>query len=199
MGKSTLMNTLFNTDFELEPSTHYKEKVSLNVSTFELFEKEIKLKLTLIETAGYGDQINKENSHEPILEYVNEQYEKFLLQELSLKRRFRQVDDTRVHVCLYFICPTGHSLKALDLQTMKVLDRKLNIIPIIAKADNISKQELVEFKKRIMSVLNKNNVNIYQFPVDENCCEINSLNSNSNVIFQFNFFRIIMKNLIYDI
>ena len=32
-----------------------------------------------------------------------------------------------IHVCLYFISPTGHSLKTLDLLTMKSLDSKVRL------------------------------------------------------------------------
>lgn len=38
------------------------------------------------------------------------------------------------------------SLKSIDLVCMKKLDTKVNIIPIIAKADTISKSELQKFK-----------------------------------------------------
>ena len=32
---------------------------------------------------------------------------------------------------------------------MKELDKKVNIIPIISKADTISRQELLQFKKKV--------------------------------------------------
>jgi septin family protein len=175
------MDTLFNTNFNLAPSTHCQEKVKLNTNTFELFENKIHLKLTLIETSGYGDQINKENSHQEILSYINEQFEAYVQHELCLKRTFKQVDDTRVHLCLYFISPTGHSLKAIDLNTMKSLDRRVNIVPIIAKADTISKNELIEFKRKIMNELNNNHVNIYQFPINDYDLNISNLNASANV------------------
>ena len=41
------------------------------------------------------------------------------------------------------------SLKSLDLVTMKALDSKVNIIPVIAKADTITKQELQKFKIKV--------------------------------------------------
>lgn len=44
----------------------------------------------------------------------------------------------------------GHGLKSIDLVCMKKLDTKVNIIPIIAKADTISKTELQKFKVRIV-------------------------------------------------
>ena len=50
---------------------------------------------------------------------------------------------------------------------MKKLDSKVNIIPIIAKADTINKAELTKFKSKIMSELVNNGVQIYQFPTEE--------------------------------
>ena len=46
----------------------------------------------------------------------------------------------------YFLCCR---LKALDLVTMKKLDTKVNIIPVIAKADTITKTELQKFKTKV--------------------------------------------------
>lgn len=45
-----------------------------------------------------------------------------------------------------WLSPKGHGLKSIDLVCMKKLDTKVNIIPIIAKADTISKTELQKFK-----------------------------------------------------
>lgn len=51
----------------------------------------------------------------------------------------------------------------------------MNIIPIIAKSDAISKSELAKFKIKITSELVSNGVQIYQFPTDdETVAEINS-------------------------
>lgn len=47
-------------------------------------------------------------SWEPISKYINEQYEKFLKEEVNITRK-KRIPDTRVHCCLYFISPTGHS------------------------------------------------------------------------------------------
>lgn len=139
-------------------------------------------------------------SHKPILEYIDAQFESYLEEELRIKRSLFNCHDTRIHICLYFIAPTGHSLKSLDLVTMKKLDSKVNaqsvyrlfqqstcssvslgfftqvnIIPVIAKADTVSKSELDKLKIKIMSELVSNGVQIYQFPTeDEAVAEINT-------------------------
>lgn len=63
IGKSTLMNTLFNTTFENEEASHYENKVQLRPQTYELQESNVNLKLTIVHTVGFGDQINKEDRY----------------------------------------------------------------------------------------------------------------------------------------
>ncbi|XP_029917551.1 septin-8-A isoform X3 [Myripristis murdjan] len=175
IGKSTLMNTLFNTTFETEEGNHYRNDVHIRARTYDLQESNVNLKLTIVDTVGFGDQINREESYKPIIDYIDTQFENYLQEELKIKRSLFNYLDTRIHICLYFITPNGHSLKSLDLITMKKLDSKVNIIPIIAKADTVSKSELHKFKIKIMSELVSNGVQIYQFPTeDEAVSEINA-------------------------
>ncbi|KAM6291383.1 septin-10 isoform 3-T3 [Porphyrio hochstetteri] len=166
-GKSTLINSLFNTNFDDPESTHFLPSVQLRAQTYELQESNVLLKLTIVNTLGFGDQIDKEDSCQPVVDYIDAQFEAYLQEELKIKRSLFSYHDTRIHACLYFILPTGHSLKSLDLLTMKSLDSKVNIIPIIGKADSISKTELHKFKNKIMSEFVSNGIQIYQFPTDD--------------------------------
>lgn len=43
----------------------------------------------------------------------------------------------------------------------------MNVIPVIAKADTVSKEELKRFKKKIADELQANKINIYKFPTDD--------------------------------
>ncbi|CAG5078484.1 Similar to Sep2: Septin-2 (Drosophila melanogaster) [Cotesia congregata] len=183
LGKSTLMDSLFNTNFESNPSPHNLPAVKLKSNTYELQEGNVRLKLTLVDTVGYGDQINKEDSFKAVVDYIDAQFEAYLQEELKIKRSLSTYHDSRIHVCLYFICPTGHGLKSIDLVCMKKLDTKVNIIPIIAKADTISKTELQKFKGKIMSELQNNGVHIYQFPTDDE--SVTAVNSSMNGLLPF--------------
>lgn len=46
-------------------------------------------------------------SWDPILGYINGQYEQYLQEEILITRQ-RHIPDTRVHCCVYFVPPTGH-------------------------------------------------------------------------------------------
>lgn len=86
----------------------------------------------------------------PIIEFLDDQHESYMLQE----QQPRRVDkiDLRVHACLYFIRPTGHTLKPLDIEVMKRLSSRVNLIPVVAKADTLSPADLARFKRRVNSL-----------------------------------------------
>ncbi|VDO44802.1 unnamed protein product [Brugia timori] len=58
-------------------------------------------------------------------------------------------------------------LKALDVVTLQRLAERVNVIPVIAKADTTCKDELIRFKSKILSELRSHNIPIYQFPTDD--------------------------------
>ncbi|XP_038053837.1 septin-2-like [Patiria miniata] len=167
LGKSTLINSLFLTDLYPErhiPSASEKidKTVSIDASTVEIEERGVKLRLTVVDTPGYGDAINNNDCFDPILHYIDDQYERYLNDESGLNRR--NIIDNRVHCCFYFISPTGHGLKPLDAQFMKALHSKVNIVPVIAKADTLTRKEIMALKSKIMSEIEDNHIRIYQMP-----------------------------------
>ncbi|CAE1168011.1 SEPT2 [Acanthosepion pharaonis] len=52
----------------------------------------------------------------PIIQYIDEQFERYLHDESGLNRR--HIIDNRVHCCFYFINPSSHGLKPLDISFM---------------------------------------------------------------------------------
>ena len=59
-----------------------------------------------------------------------------------------------MHACLYFIAPTGHGLKPLDVEVMKKIHKKVNIIPVIGKADSCTVKEVNMFKTKVRQRVN---------------------------------------------
>lgn len=103
--------------------------------------------MTVIDTPGFGDYVNNRDSWQPIIEFLDDQHESYMLQEQQPRRQDKI--DLRVHACLYFIRPTGHTLKPLDIEVMKRLCSRVNLIPVIAKADTLSPADLAKFKQRV--------------------------------------------------
>merc|ERR1711973_133718 len=127
LGKSTLLNSLFLTDL-YTPSSYptveekMKRTVSVSPSTVELKEGGVRLRLTVVDTPGFGDAVDNTDCWKPIIEYIDSKFEQYLNAESRVHRT--QFPDDRVHCCLYFIAPTGHTLKPLDIEFMKRLHQK---------------------------------------------------------------------------
>ncbi|NXS33537.1 SEPT9 protein, partial [Pomatostomus ruficeps] len=165
LGKSTLINTLFKSKISRKsvqptPEERIPKTIEIKSITHEIEEKGVRMKLTVIDTPGFGDHINNENCWQPIMKFINDQYEKYLQEEININRK-KRIPDTRVHCCIYFIPATGHSLRPLDIEFMKRLSKVVNIVPVIAKADTLTLEERDYFKQRIMADLLANGIDVY--------------------------------------
>nr|CAG8497676.1 3436_t:CDS:10 [Entrophospora candida] len=167
VGKSTLVNTLFGTTLyphktETEPSSESPKTVEIQSLSADIEENGVKLRLTVVDTPGFGDFVNNEESWKPILENIEARFDAYLEQENRVNRR--KMLDNRVHACIYFIAPTGHSLKPLDVEFMRRLHTKVNLIPVIAKSDTLTEDEIKQFKQRILDDIAYHKIQIYQAP-----------------------------------
>ncbi|KAL6060278.1 hypothetical protein STEG23_004167 [Scotinomys teguina] len=99
-------------------------------------------------------------SWDPILSYINQQYEQYLQEELLITRQ-RHIPDTRVHCCVYFVPPTGHCLRPLDIEFLRRLCRTVNVVPVIARADSLTIEERDAFRSRIQQNLKTHCIDVY--------------------------------------
>ncbi|KAJ6164516.1 hypothetical protein N7470_003188 [Penicillium chermesinum] len=173
-GRTTFVNTLCGKkvlenpwDADDPANAHLEEGVRIKPVTteLELDEEGPRISLTIVDTPGFGDQIDNEASFGEIVGYVERQYDDLVAEESRIKRnpRFR---DNRVHAMLYFITPTGHGLRELDIELMKRLSPRVNVIPVIGKADSLTPAELAESKKLIMEDIEHYRIPVYNFPYD---------------------------------
>ncbi|KAI9609357.1 hypothetical protein H4Q26_007309 [Puccinia striiformis f. sp. tritici PST-130] len=91
---------------------------------------------------------------------IEARFDGYLEQENRVNRA--KIVDNRIHACIYFIEPTGHSLKLVDVEFMKCLHTKVNLIPVIAKADTMTDDEIAAFKQRILADIAFHNIRIYE-------------------------------------
>ncbi len=210
LGKSTLINSLFLTDLYPGENQNIKDfkspavtsihrfsdrnvpnaaekiakkTVQLDASTVEIEERGVKLRLTVVDTPGFGDAIDNADSFQQIVRYTDEQFERYLRDESGLNRK--NIVDNRVHCCFYFINPYGHGLKPLDIevrfvfknriwdskftiiifiQVMRQLSNKVNIVPVIAKSDCLTPGEITALKRKILQEIQENDIKIYSLP-----------------------------------
>lgn len=172
LGKTTFVNTLFQSTLKqhADPSERHNkftsthQTVGISIVRALLEEKNFKIRLNLIDTPGFGNNVDNTDSWTPIIDFIDDQHESYMRQEKQPIRGDKK--DLRVHACLYFIRPTGHSLKPLDIEIMKKLSTRVNLVPVIAKADTLGPAELEAFKARIREVIEAQDINIYTPPLD---------------------------------
>ncbi|TAQ89972.1 hypothetical protein B7494_g1708 [Chlorociboria aeruginascens] len=168
LGKSTLVNTLFNTS--LYPPRERKgpsldiipKTVSIQSISADIEENGVRLRLTVVDTPGFGDFVNNDESWRPIVDNIEQRFDAYLDAENKVNRM--NIVDNRVHACVYFIQPTGHALKPLDIEVMRRLHTKVNLIPVIAKADTQTDEEILLFKQRILADIKHHSIQIFEGP-----------------------------------
>jgi len=170
-GRTTFVNTLCESDvlphkvIARPEEAHVEEGIKIKPADVELEEDGIRIALTVVDTPGFGNNIDNEHAFQEIMIYLERQYDDILAEQSRIKRNPR-LRDNRVHALLYFIPPTGHALREMDIELMRRLSPRVNVIPVIGKADSLTPSELKAFKKRIMEDIDHYKIPIYNFPYD---------------------------------
>ncbi len=69
-------------------------------------------------------------------------------------------------------------MKQLDIEVMKKLHDRVNLIPVIAKADTMTSDEIKAFKQAVLNVIADQKLQIYEFPdIDDDDIENNRTNN----------------------
>jgi len=189
LGKSTLINTIFASHLidskgRFMSEDAVRKTTEIQAVSHVIVENGVRLRLNIVDTPGYGDQVNNEGCWDPIIKYIKDQHSAYLRKELTAMRD-RYIQDTRIHCCLYFINPTGHALRPIDVIVMKKLSEVVNVVPVIAKSDSLTLEEREKFKLKIREELVFHNIRLYPFDTDEDEEEEVHLNESIRQIIPF--------------
>ncbi|KAJ8798680.1 hypothetical protein J1605_016483 [Eschrichtius robustus] len=148
LGKSTLINSLFLTNLYEdrqvpEARARLTQTLTIERRGVEIEEGGIKVKLTLVDTPGFGDSVDCSDCWLPVVRFIEEQFEQYLRDESGLNRK--NIQDS--HVAF-----------------LRAVHEKVNIIPVIGKADALMPKETQALKQKIREQLQEEEINIYQFP-----------------------------------
>ncbi|ORZ05964.1 Septin-domain-containing protein [Lobosporangium transversale] len=129
--------------------------------------------LVFLDTPGYGSVVDARTNFDLFMSYVSQTFEEknrkispFI--EVSNNELMRSlVTGVGAHrfidVCFYMIL---HRLKPTDVEYMRLISEKANVVPIIAKVDTQSEKEVQELKVHILKTLKEQGVPIYTFRID---------------------------------
>jgi septin family protein len=116
---------------------------------------------TIVDSPGYGDTIdNQTDRFAPIEQYIRQQNEQY--EERQVYRRPNdQSEDARIHCCFYFLMP--HRVTKLDGGFMKRLQDMVPLVPIIAKADTYTTDEIAAQLFNLERCLVEYQITIFDF------------------------------------
>ena len=83
------------------------------------------------------------------MDEIERRFEEYIHAELSVDGLYG-ISDPRIHACLYFIAPLSGSLRKMDVEFMKAVHKRVNLIPIISKADTFTAEELECAKAKVI-------------------------------------------------
>ncbi|PIA14366.1 septin [Coemansia reversa NRRL 1564] len=190
LGKSTLINTLFESrvypvkDGEDSSTPRNGAQVAsptgvdITSVSADIVENGVKLRLSVVDTPGFGDSVNNDEAWRPILENIESRFDAYLAQENRVNRS--KIVDNRVNVLLYFIKPTGHGLRAMDIEFMKHLHTRVNLVPVIARADTLTPREVEQFKAKILADINFHGIHIFK-PVSDHFDDPETISDNKAI------------------
>lgn len=180
-----MINTIFASHLidskgRLSPDEPVRSTTEIQTVSHIIEENGVRLRLNIVDTPGYGDQVNNDRCWDPIVKYIKDQHSAYLRKELTAQRE-RYIQDTRIHCCLFFIQPSGHALKPIDIVVLKKLSDVVNVVPVIAKSDSLTLEERSAFKERIKEEFTFHNLKMYPYDNDEFDEEERALNAQIKV------------------
>ncbi|EAS04011.2 septin protein (macronuclear) [Tetrahymena thermophila SB210] len=160
IGKSTFIEAFLNEKFE-------KLNNEIRPTTIDIIEKKavrkengITLNLNMIDTPGYDADTQIAQWQQKIIGYITSKFEKFkqVKKEQDNKDASKQqeIQDQRVHGCLYFLC--GPRINKVDLDNLKKLQEYVSIIPILARGDSYTPEEVKQYKKQLRNDADQNKI-----------------------------------------
>ncbi|KMU73514.1 septin-6 [Coccidioides immitis RMSCC 3703] len=177
---------LIDSKGRLTPDEPVRSTTEIQTVSHIIEENGVRLRLNIVDTPGYGDQVNNDRWFvwDPIVKYIKDQHSAFLRKELTAQRE-RYIQDTRIHCCLFFIQPSGHALKPIDIVVLKKLSDVVNVVPVIAKSDSLTLEERSAFKERIKEEFAFHNLKMYPYDNDELDDEERAVNAQIKDIIPF--------------
>ncbi|KAJ1833505.1 cell division control protein [Coemansia sp. RSA 2711] len=181
MGKSTLVNSIFSTHLVDSQGRRTAQEVirkttEISPVTQTLEENGVRVRLTIIDTPGFGDHCNNEGCWIQVIKYIKDQHAAYLESELK-PQRARIIEDSRVHACLYFLNPGSRGLRPLDVEVLRRLTEVTNVIPVIAKADSMTTEERTLFKRRVKEEMSFHRISVYPYACEFDDDEDRMLNA----------------------
>ncbi|KAM0676346.1 Cell division control protein 3 [Gurleya vavrai] len=146
LGACTLINSIFQS-----PLVESERSNDFNTFKNQIYENDICLSTSI--STYHQDDIEQINN------FFDEKNEEYFETEQGLTQPKL---DSRIHVCIFLI-PNDH-ISENEIQMMKQISKKCNLLPVIAKSDSYTQLELKIYKEKINDLLKANEIKVF-YPI----------------------------------
>ena len=173
-GKSTLLSNLYNQ--EILPSDRRRyARIPNSIEFIEhestVKEADVDIRLKVTEVLGYGElsfggaQAQKEKIQK-IVKNVEEKHRQFFDSENYAQRsngnQADKIKDKLYHAAVVFIQPQRNlAISSNDIALLQALQSRVNIIPVISKADTYIGEELMRIKGNLKRAFNDSKILLF--------------------------------------
>ncbi|CAD8180526.1 unnamed protein product [Paramecium pentaurelia] len=166
LGKSTFIDVLLKkklgTGQIIRDSTLQIQEIQ-----GQIYNNDLTLNIKFIDTPGFRHQYGLRSWLKLLCTYIHNQFNTYKTrqtQQYESKEKFQKLSqqdlDERVHVCLYFF--SGPRIQAEDLQALKKISGLVNVIPILAKGDSYTKNEIIQLKQQFNDLINEYHIDLFK-------------------------------------
>lgn len=145
LGTKTLINSLFSSQL-----VEQNRPDSITTTYNEIYENNVKLAISV--TTYHGEDFTKIYK---LLENNNLDY---FEKEQGLNVEF---EDKRIH-CILYLVPADKISKS-EIEGVKELSKRANLIPVITKADMFTVEELQTHRLKVCEIFNENEITIFDY------------------------------------
>lgn len=171
LGKTSLMSSLFRTELVWPEPTNGQPTARIVEQTVSFDLEGVPFSARLIDTPGYDPVpgTRGDGGHGIVLGRLAKGFRQMLAQERRIQRRPGwqsppdQPQQGAVDVVLYFFSP--HRVRKADLALLRQLHGRTSIVPVLAKADSMTTDELAAFRSDVTSALQAAKIGIAHAPV----------------------------------
>ncbi|ORX59571.1 cell division/GTP binding protein [Hesseltinella vesiculosa] len=136
-----LKDTLRSTDELYSVSMHFEEDGQRTA-------------FTIVDTPGFNKGFAMDQQLRYLAKYIDHQFERTLAEESKLKRDAKALD-THIHSCIYFLDVSQmikqqnqvQGISDVDRYVIKLLSSRVNVIPVIGKADTLTILQREQLKR----------------------------------------------------
>ncbi|KAH9223858.1 Septin-domain-containing protein [Leptodontidium sp. 2 PMI_412] len=142
---------------DLEESRVLRRRKSMGDSVLER-------NLCFVDTPGYGNQTSCLECITPVVDYIESQFKKVTtlegMNEPEMVNLLSGNGGSQVDLVLYVV---SNKIKPVDIEYLRRLSVLTNVIPLVARADAFSPDEVSSMKENIMSELEAANIRPFLF------------------------------------